>query len=289
MPPVTVSWRSRSEAELARRRSAPRTGSTSRGRRGPSSSTSMPASSRARAPGEPDGGRRVQVGPVRTRTSGRGRPVPECGNTQRSRGTPSDSGRLDRAQDQAGALLDLLFEFMSFVYGIADHPVVGRGGGDLVGACRRCWIQAFGFLAATSLKRDHSGGERAAVLVGGATARGPQRDLEHRVDLHRHERRRGRSRRVTRAGSSLAEQQAVGRVPSGCVVQSSVVARGAGGGARAPRLAAREQHEVGPAGLDVGGGLVHDASGRSCRPSPCRACARGDAPSRSATSAPGSP
>ena len=121
------------EAELARPRSARRTGSTSRGRRGPSSSVlgagqlERAAARRARMAGDECRSARLDT------YQWSWAPVPAWGNTQRSRGDAQRAGRLDRAEDEPGALLDVVVRVHELRVREADHAVVRRGGGDLVG------------------------------------------------------------------------------------------------------------------------------------------------------------
>ena len=111
-------------ARARARRSAPRTGSTSRGRRGqvvdadagelearPARRAAWPATTRGR--------QRFDTNQWSWAS------VPAHGNTQRSAGTPSVAGPLDRATITAAPCSTALLEFMSFVYG---NPTIRLSG-----------------------------------------------------------------------------------------------------------------------------------------------------------------
>ena len=127
-------------------------------------------------------------------------------------------------------------------------------GSAISSGVKRFRIQAFGFCFGHLREPRPQRRDPAAVLVGGETVAGSQRDVDHRIDVDRHHHAAGELRRVPErlvVADDAGRFDGVGlRRP----IELGTAATGAGAGA--PRLASREQHEVGAALLDVAGGLV---------------------------------
>src|SRR5687768_14162163 len=80
---------------------------------------------------------------------------PAWGKTQRSLGTPRARARSTEHSTSAAPCSTALFEFMSLGYGKPTMRLEASTVRISSGVNDR-WIQAFGLLAATSLKRLHS-------------------------------------------------------------------------------------------------------------------------------------
>ncbi len=95
-------------------------------------------------------------------------------------------GRLDRAHDHCGGHVDLVVRVQQLRVREPDHPVVGGDGRDLLG---RLGLLDPGVRVACSDLAEFGveATEVVAVFVDRAARCRPDRGLEHRVDLHRHE------------------------------------------------------------------------------------------------------
>ena len=113
-------------------RSAPPTGSRSRGRCGRGRPRRRRPAPRAARPGQAHGRRRAEVVALARRGSGRGRPC-RCAGTPSDRGHAERLGPLGGAEDHGRALLHGVVRVHPLRVREPDHPVVRAGGADLLG------------------------------------------------------------------------------------------------------------------------------------------------------------
>ena len=163
-------------------------------------------------------------------------------------------GLLDRAQDEGRALLDRVVGVEELAVREPDHAVavgaareLGGGVGPLdpgVGVAGRHLAEA-----------GPQPGEVLEVLGDGPAVGSPPGVLEQGVELDRHH--DAPTHLVLVVEHHLLAEVLVGRGALGLHRPVGPAAAGAVGGARAPGLGARDEHDVGPAVADVAARLVH--------------------------------
>ena len=173
--------------------------------------------------------------------------APACGNTQRSSGTPSAARPLGGAHDHRRGLSTSLLEFMYFGYGSPIMRFPGPGV-RISSADFASWIQAYGFLRRPAENRDQSSLTRTRCASMLSPAGGPQRGLEHRVELDRHDEPPGQL--AGRAHHQLVADRASGGASSGSFGHISSH-RLAGPHPCPPRLASGQDGEIELAALDL--------------------------------------
>ena len=109
--------------------------------------------------------------------------TPASGNTHRSAGTPAPAGRLGRAQDERGGLVDGPLGGVPLVVREGQRPVGGRVGVSSARASMGCGERGLGIVPGHQVEPLPQAGDLGTVLGQGPALGGPEGVVDHGVLL----------------------------------------------------------------------------------------------------------